>query len=127
MILNSNLLTPNTCCYLKPIDAIWCQNTKQIAQYNWCKIVNDNLREVGQKWKMHKKLGMEKHVLCGCYIFLIVSALGYYTLFSQFQYLTPINFLGTNILMNTQIFYLDNLIIPNGVDTVATPRCALYT
>jgi hypothetical protein len=29
--------------------------------------------------------------------------------------------------MHTQIFYLDNLNISNGVDPVATPHCALYT
>jgi hypothetical protein len=75
MVLTSNLLAPNTCCYLRPVDAIWCQSTEQIAKYNWCKIVCDNLREEGQKWKMHKKLDMAKYALCGCSIFLIVSAL----------------------------------------------------
>jgi hypothetical protein len=29
--------------------------------------------------------------------------------------------------MHTHIFYLNNLNIPNGVDPVATPHCALYT
>jgi hypothetical protein len=49
MVLNINFLTPNTYCYIIPVDALWCRGTKAIASYNWCKIIHDNMREAGCK------------------------------------------------------------------------------
>jgi hypothetical protein len=34
MVLNSNFLTPNTYCYLRSVDVIWCQDIREIAGYN---------------------------------------------------------------------------------------------
>jgi hypothetical protein len=48
MVLNSMILTPNTSSYIREVDAKWCQNMEDIAGYNWCKIVFDNLRDVGR-------------------------------------------------------------------------------
>jgi hypothetical protein len=73
MVLNSNFLTPNTSCYLKPIDALWCQDTGSIAGYNWCKVVSDNLRKSSRKWTVARQLGMEKPAILGCSLFLMVS------------------------------------------------------
>jgi hypothetical protein len=36
MVLDSNLLTPNTSCYIRNVDAHWCRNLESIAHYNWC-------------------------------------------------------------------------------------------
>jgi hypothetical protein len=52
MVLNSNFLTPNTYCYIRPVDALWCRDISAIAGYNWCKIVYNNTREAGHKWKV---------------------------------------------------------------------------
>jgi hypothetical protein len=48
MVLSSMILTPNTSSYIREVDAKWCQNMEDIAGYNWCKIVFDNLRDVGR-------------------------------------------------------------------------------
>jgi hypothetical protein len=45
MVLNNNFLTSNTYCYIRPIDALWCRDTRAIVGYNWCKIIYDNTRE----------------------------------------------------------------------------------
>jgi hypothetical protein len=31
MVLNNNFLTPNTYCYIRPVDSLWCRDTKAIA------------------------------------------------------------------------------------------------
>jgi hypothetical protein len=49
MVLNNNFLTPNTYCYIRPVDALWCRDMSAIAGYNWCKIIYDNTREAGRK------------------------------------------------------------------------------
>jgi hypothetical protein len=72
MVLNSNFLTPNTYFYIKPIDALWCRDTSAIAGYNWCKIVYDNTREAGRKWKVAQRLGMDSPTVLGCSLFLMV-------------------------------------------------------
>jgi hypothetical protein len=72
-VLNSNFLTPNISFYLRPIDALWCQDNGSIAGYNWCKVVYDNLRVSGRKWKVSRQLGMEKPAILGPSLFLMVS------------------------------------------------------
>jgi hypothetical protein len=72
MVLNSNFLTPNTYCYIRPIDALWCCNTRAIAGYNWCKIVYDNTREAGRKWKVARCRRMDMPTILGCSLFLMV-------------------------------------------------------
>jgi hypothetical protein len=72
MVLNSSFLTPNTYCYIKPLNALWCQDTKAIAGYNWCKIVHENTREAGRKWKLTRQLGITKLAIQGCSLFLMV-------------------------------------------------------
>jgi hypothetical protein len=72
MVLNINFLTPNTYCYIRPVDALWCRNRRAIASYNWCKIIYDNTREAGRKWKVARHLGMDKSVVMGCSLFLMV-------------------------------------------------------
>jgi hypothetical protein len=72
MVLNTNFLTPNTYCYIRPIDTLSCRDTKAIVRYNWCEIVYDNTREADHKWKIARQLRMEKQVVLGCSIFLMV-------------------------------------------------------
>jgi hypothetical protein len=74
MVVNNILLTPNTFAYLRNVDAHWCQDLQAIAGYNWCKIVLDNLREAGRKWKLNRQLKLGKPPILGCSIFLIVSS-----------------------------------------------------
>jgi hypothetical protein len=73
MVLNSYFLTPNTYCYIKPVDTLWCRDMSTIAGYNWCKIVYDNTREVGRKWKVALHLKMDRPVVLGCSLFLMVQ------------------------------------------------------
>jgi hypothetical protein len=63
MVLNINFLTPNTYCYIRPVDALWYRD---IARYNRCKIMYDNTRKVGRKWKMARRLGMDRPTVMGC-------------------------------------------------------------
>jgi hypothetical protein len=79
MVLNSSFLTPNTYCYIRPIDALWCHDTKAIAGYNWCKIVHENTREAGLKWKLAQQLGITRAAIQGCSLFLMVM----YNVFSS--------------------------------------------
>jgi hypothetical protein len=72
MALNNNFLTPNTYCYIRPIDALWCRNMRAIAGYNWCKIVYDNTRELDRKWKVAWWLGMDRPDVLGCSLFLMI-------------------------------------------------------
>jgi hypothetical protein len=72
MVLNNNFLTPNTYCYIRPIDALWCHDMSAIAGYNWCKIIYDNTREACCKWKVARHLGMDRSVVLGCSLFLMV-------------------------------------------------------
>jgi hypothetical protein len=110
MVLNCNLLTPNTNGYLRPIDAKWCEELDATAGYNWCKIVFDNLRESGRKWKLNRKLGITWPAILGCSIFLIVSTT---CNLSCSNYLISahmhIHYLTWWYNVPTQIFYLDNL------------------
>jgi hypothetical protein len=72
MVLNNNFLTRNTYCYIRPINALWCKDTKAIAGSNWCKIVHENTREAGHKWKLSRQLGITKPAIQGCSLFLMV-------------------------------------------------------
>jgi hypothetical protein len=72
MVLNSNFLTPNTYCYIRPVDALWCRDMRAIISYNWCKIIYDNTREASCKWKVARRLGMDGPVVLGCSLFLMV-------------------------------------------------------
>jgi hypothetical protein len=72
MVLNSNFHTPNTYCYIGLVDALWCHDMKAIASYNWCKIVYDNTREAGHKWKVARRLRMDRPTVMGCSLFLMV-------------------------------------------------------
>jgi hypothetical protein len=89
MVLNSNFLTPNTYCYIRLVDALWCRDMMAIAGYNWCKINYDNTREADRKWKMDWQLGMEKLVVLGCSLFLmvrpVIPALHFDTIFYDTQ------------------------------------------
>jgi hypothetical protein len=44
-----------------------------IAGYSWCKIVYDNTREAGRKWKVARRLGMDRSAVMGCSLFLMVQ------------------------------------------------------
>jgi hypothetical protein len=57
----------------QPVDALWCCNMRAIASYNWCKIIYDNVREAGHKWKVAQHLGMDKLDVLGCSLFLMVQ------------------------------------------------------
>jgi hypothetical protein len=72
MVSNNNFLTPNMYCYIRPIDALWCRNTRAIAGYNWCKIVYDDTREAGRRWKVAQHLGMDRPVVLGYSLFLML-------------------------------------------------------
>jgi hypothetical protein len=72
MVLNSNFLTPNTYCYIKPVDALWCRDRRAIASYNWCKIIYDNTREASRKWKVARCLRMDMPPIMGRSVFLMV-------------------------------------------------------
>jgi hypothetical protein len=48
MVLNNNFLTPNTYCYIRPVDTLWCHDRRAIASYNWCKIIYDYERSRSQ-------------------------------------------------------------------------------
>jgi hypothetical protein len=72
MVLNNNFLTPNTYCYIRPVDTLWCRDRRAIASYNWCKIVYDNTREAGRKWKVARHLRMDMPTVMGCSLFLMV-------------------------------------------------------
>jgi hypothetical protein len=72
MVMNSMFLTPNTYCYIRPIDKLWCHDMRAIASYNSCKIVYDNMREAGRKWKVARRLGMDRPAVLGCSLFLMV-------------------------------------------------------
>jgi hypothetical protein len=39
MALNNNFLTSNTYCYIRHVDAVWCQDRRAIDCYNWFKII----------------------------------------------------------------------------------------
>jgi hypothetical protein len=72
MVLNNNFLTPNTYCYIRHVDALWCRDRRAIASYNWCKIVYDHMREAGHKWKVARCLGMDRPIVMSCSLFLMV-------------------------------------------------------
>jgi hypothetical protein len=74
MVLNINFLTPNTYCYIRLVDALLCCDTRAIAGYNWCKIMYDNTREAGHKWKLARHLRMDKPIVLGCSLFLMVRS-----------------------------------------------------
>jgi hypothetical protein len=42
MVLNNKFLAPNTYCYTRPVDTLWCHDMKAVVGYNCCKIVYDN-------------------------------------------------------------------------------------
>jgi hypothetical protein len=90
MVLNNNFFTPNTYCYIRPVDALWCCDTKAIAGHNWCQIIYDNTRDGGQKWKTARHLGMEKPTVLGWSIFLMLRSV------------LPVNIFNT-IFYNTQV------------------------
>jgi hypothetical protein len=73
MALNNNFLTPNTYYYITPVDTLWCCDMKAIASYNWCKIVYDNTREADRKWKVARRLRMDRPAVLGCSLFLMVQ------------------------------------------------------
>jgi hypothetical protein len=73
MVLNNNFLTPNTYCYIRPVDALWCCDMRAIAGYNCCKIIYDNTREAGRKWKVARRLGTDIPTIPGCSLFLMVQ------------------------------------------------------
>jgi hypothetical protein len=73
MVLNSNFLTSSTYYYIRPIDALWCRDTRAIAGYNWCKIVSDNTREAGRKWKVAWHLRMDMLAVLGYSLFFRVQ------------------------------------------------------
>jgi hypothetical protein len=52
MVMNNNFLTPNTYCYIRPVDALWCRDTRAINYYNCYKIIYDNTREADYKCKV---------------------------------------------------------------------------
>jgi hypothetical protein len=66
MVLNNNFLTPSTYSFIRPIDKLWCHDMSAIVDYNWCKIIYDNMREAGCKWKVAQRLGMDILVVLGC-------------------------------------------------------------
>jgi hypothetical protein len=72
MVLNNNFLKPNTYCYIKLVDALWCRDMSAIAGYNWCKIVYDNTKEAGRKSKVARCLIMNRPTILGCSLFLMV-------------------------------------------------------
>jgi hypothetical protein len=123
MVLNGSFLTPNTYCYIRPIDALWCQDTKAIAGYNWCKIVHENTREAGRKWMIARQLGITKPAIQGCSLFLMVMYIDLFVL----QVITTHTHLTIFLVRTSQILYLDNLKTSTAVDLLCTPRCALYT
>jgi hypothetical protein len=125
MVLNNRFLTPNTYCYIRPADALWCQDTKAIAGYNWCKIVHEKTREASRKWKLTRQLGITKPAIQGCSLFLMVMY--------NDNFLVALHVLTTHtdmtilLVLTSQILYLDNLETITAVDPLSTPRCALYT
>jgi hypothetical protein len=125
MVSNNNFLTPNMYCYIRPIDALWCRNTRAIAGYNWCKIVYDDTREAGRKWKVAQHLGMDRPVVLGYSLFLMLwtrykcNSFSYNCL--QLTQLTWYRYI------KWQILYLDHLMLPRVLDATITPRCAYYT
>jgi hypothetical protein len=125
MVLNSGFLTPNTYCYIRPIDALWCQDTKAIAGYNWCKIVHENTREVGRKLKLARQLGITKPAIQGCSLFLMVMY--NVSFFVILHVLTTHTDLTIFLVSTSQILYLDNLKTISVVDLLSTPRFALFT
>jgi hypothetical protein len=125
MVLNNNFLTPNTYCYIRPVDALWCQDTKAIAGYNWYKIVHENTREAGHKWKLALQLSITKPVIQGCLLFLMVM----YNVFFFVILQVPNTHKDLTIFLvsTSRILYHDNLKTITDVDPLSTPRCALYT
>jgi hypothetical protein len=71
---SGSFLTPNTYCYIKPVDTLWCCDTRAIDGYNWCKIIYDNTREADRKWKVAQHLRMDMPALLGCSLFLMVRS-----------------------------------------------------
>jgi hypothetical protein len=128
------ILTPNTSSYIRKVDAKWCENLEAIAGYNWCKIVFDNLRDAGHEWTLCRRLKKDKPPILGWFIFLIVGyyydpntfhlLLGY--LQSQQHHFHSIKYYYIHNLLS-QIYYLDNLMIQNGLDPLTTPRCSVST
>jgi hypothetical protein len=89
MVLNNNFLTPNTYCYIRPIDVLLCHDTREIDGYNCYKIIYANTREADRKWKMARQLRMEKLVVLGYSPFLmarpVILALHFDTIFYNTQ------------------------------------------
>jgi hypothetical protein len=81
MVLNNNFLTHKTYYYISPVDALWCHDMMAITGYNWYKIVYDNTREADRKWKMARHLGMDKPIVLGCSLFLMVRTCYKFTIF----------------------------------------------
>jgi hypothetical protein len=75
MVLNNNFLTPNTYYYIRPVDALWCRDMKSIASYNWCKIIYVKLREACRKWKVARRLRIDRPTVMGCSLFLMVQTI----------------------------------------------------
>jgi hypothetical protein len=125
MVLNNNFLTPNTYCYIRPIDTIWCHDTRVIAGYNWCKIVYDNMREAGHKWKVAWCLRTGMSNVLGCSLFLMVQTCytcnSFSYIYLQFTQLTWYQY------TKWQILYLDHLMLQGELDATITPRWAYYT
>jgi hypothetical protein len=72
MVLNNNFLIPNTYYYIRLVDTLWCRDMSAIAGYSWYKIVYDNMREAGCKWKVAQRLRMDRPVVLGRSLFLMV-------------------------------------------------------
>ncbi|TVU13740.1 hypothetical protein EJB05_37166, partial [Eragrostis curvula] len=70
MVANLTILTPNTDSYIRIADAKLCENLKTIQRIDWCKVVLDNLRDAGRKWKAAKK---EKPSIHGCVLKSIIG------------------------------------------------------
>jgi hypothetical protein len=125
MVLNNNFLTPNTYCYIRPVDALWCCDTRAIVGYNWCKIIYDNMREAGRKWKVDRHLRMDRPNVLGCSLFLMVRTHYKCNLFSYtFLQLTT---LLISIYPNVRFCTLTTLGSRGALDAPVTPRCAYYT
>jgi hypothetical protein len=95
-----------------------------IAGYNWCKIVHENTREAGRKWKLARQLSITKPIQ-GCSLFLMVMYIDFFVL----QVITTHTHthLTVFLVQTSQILYLDNLKTNTAIDPLCTPRCALYT
>jgi hypothetical protein len=66
------LIRSFTYSYIRLVDALWCRDMKAIDSYNCCKIIYDNTREVGRKWKVARRLGIDMSAVLGCSLFLLV-------------------------------------------------------